>query len=1359
MSKVSSEEERSKISKQAKSDITEVSKPENGIRSKRRKRPRQMFSPDDDSQLSRRKQKKPKRFPFSSTAPDRPCDILQDGTPFCCDLCKSRYVINRFSKKSLKNRRSKHVPAPKQKYDPVKQKMLLLCNACGLTLDRPKKTKNAGSVSNEQERDKYIKEAKTWAKQLADQYDLPNAIHLYCPVIKRKKCACLQIYIEANGVEAEKQKRASQLSAMASEARRLSALKCYDKYVAETQKTPEKTSENSPEKQQDNNPENNSDQNSDNSPSKKLKRNVIIGLGNGHKKSEKFTEFVLLNRENLKRKLQLCERATQKILCYSNNFLHKKLKTEEKRFRALPVKGKARLGLLQSFDDLAKKRCCVDNCVMMALTHRTILEEWRRRARQGQLEARRVIAEMLTPTACARKNCYTFVTAVTGCSRTTIVQVNQQMAQTNGDREPPTHGLKKYHHKSKKKEQSKAVASMETAVTEIQTNVVDKQREQLQQLQVQLHEQQIQLQQQQELQHQLLQQTLSSQGKSQTDNVNLLQQINNQLNMQIQNTQKNLQQTLHNMGLLIGTSTTGNQDKTTICSHDIQNKTGTSSNINLSSGNIILTPAQELSININAEQARIKSNVQKKQSKILKSLVETNLAQGQTVIVTSSNSSQSSQVLFTPAGVTVIPQNNISHQSQNEGIPAQQNIIQNPQQIIQAPQNIIPTSHPMIPTQQQMMQRQQNIVLTQPNYQFGQMSSQSDENVITIQPNTVNIAAQHQTAEEIIMNPILDNGGNRIYNFTLPIQGAGNQQIISLENMPVDKVSEVLSNAQVVEMSLPSFLESAKKCGPVQTGSTFVTEVNRDKSLQSNKIFKSNLRRKPNTGKTSATNNLSSSKTAAVQKQLYTNTQVNANLSDQELSPPNMTIFTNNGETSNEMPCIPDIVLKEFARASHLTNVNNPTMYTAAPLVSQFTANKYNNQLENRNPFISGNIPTEVMGIGQTVTDDLSIECDNNPSGRIIDQLSVKPVSKSTKSQRSRNSNINSSQNVSVSQTVSQGHNPTTYHMVSSTKTKIPPKTKEHYERQKPMSVPTSTLTSEYMNFSLPLSDVITMYSNQTVGQKVSNTDQTQQLQLTLQINPVSRSSGDNAFGTNTVDLGSLLIMDQNNRSQACVPPKPQIDKKISRKSENIYKSQRSRQDSQSLVIDEDISTEGNMTDTDEEVQDILKTSNKSRKEVNSKTTIEQPVTLAKRTGTLPFQPMERSDTMIIDQSVERSDTIFMNQSVVRSDTAILKPSGTISSFEDIQRSDTIKLPEEPDQLETITIPVRKQKGKKRDNAKKSIDKRKQFVQVNQTTLVSGQPSNCTQTVGTNDQVILTGTNNQHCQAWLQKIINEVKKN
>jgi len=33
----------------------------------------------------------------------------------------------------------------------------------------------------------------------------------------------------------------------------------------------------------------------------------------------------------------------------------------------------------------------------MAVTHRKLLQEWRERARKGQLEARRVIAEMLTP--------------------------------------------------------------------------------------------------------------------------------------------------------------------------------------------------------------------------------------------------------------------------------------------------------------------------------------------------------------------------------------------------------------------------------------------------------------------------------------------------------------------------------------------------------------------------------------------------------------------------------------------------------------------------------------------------------------------------------------------------------------------------------------------------------------------------------------------------------------------------------------------------------------------------------------------------------------------------------------------------
>lgn len=53
-----------------------------------------------------------------------------------------------------------------------------------------------------------------------------------------------------------------------------------------------------------------------------------IGLGNGHKKSKQYETFVINKRQYLREDMHLCERATQKILLYSNNFLHKRLKTE-----------------------------------------------------------------------------------------------------------------------------------------------------------------------------------------------------------------------------------------------------------------------------------------------------------------------------------------------------------------------------------------------------------------------------------------------------------------------------------------------------------------------------------------------------------------------------------------------------------------------------------------------------------------------------------------------------------------------------------------------------------------------------------------------------------------------------------------------------------------------------------------------------------------------------------------------------------------------------------------------------------------------------------------------------------------------
>ena len=60
----------------------------------------------------------------------------------------------------------------------------------------------------------------------------------------------------------------------------------------------------------------------------------------------------------------------------------------------------------------------------MASTHGKLLEKWRERAISSQLEARRVLAEMLTPSGGNRANCYRFVSLVTGCSHSTIGKVN-----------------------------------------------------------------------------------------------------------------------------------------------------------------------------------------------------------------------------------------------------------------------------------------------------------------------------------------------------------------------------------------------------------------------------------------------------------------------------------------------------------------------------------------------------------------------------------------------------------------------------------------------------------------------------------------------------------------------------------------------------------------------------------------------------------------------------------------------------------------------------------------------------------------------------------------------------------------------
>lgn len=64
---------------------------------------------------------------------------------------------------------------------------------------------------------------------------------------------------------------------------------------------------------------------------KQGKQRPQVPRGLKKRRSKEFEEFVLKNRQYLREELHLCERASQRVLMYSNNFLHKKLKTSPSR--------------------------------------------------------------------------------------------------------------------------------------------------------------------------------------------------------------------------------------------------------------------------------------------------------------------------------------------------------------------------------------------------------------------------------------------------------------------------------------------------------------------------------------------------------------------------------------------------------------------------------------------------------------------------------------------------------------------------------------------------------------------------------------------------------------------------------------------------------------------------------------------------------------------------------------------------------------------------------------------------------------------------------------------------------------------
>ncbi|XP_021940778.1 uncharacterized protein LOC110840210 isoform X3 [Zootermopsis nevadensis] len=370
-------------------------------------------------------------------------DVGPNGKPFSCEKCHSPFIVNPARIHRLDPRRKYR---PRKITDVVTKQVLLLCNACGLSMSRSRKERHKKEPPTQEEKDAYLKKAAEFAASLAASLQDLDACRLYCPAFKSSACRCLQKYISADGRSEEgSNERALHLLALLKEARQLTKQKIASQTI-EINTEPGARSETENEG----------------------KQRPQVPRGLKKRRSKEYEEFVLKNRQYLREELHLCERASQRVLMYSNNFLHKKLKTSPSRgCRVDRVNGKNARGLLKPVSQLANETCCSDRCVTMVLTHSKLLETWRARVKLGQREARRVLAEMLTPSGGSKANCYKFISMVTGCSYATICLVSDQMRRTQGEREPPDHGLKKWwrdHPTDNKKKEKQKVCNKSSKV-------------------------------------------------------------------------------------------------------------------------------------------------------------------------------------------------------------------------------------------------------------------------------------------------------------------------------------------------------------------------------------------------------------------------------------------------------------------------------------------------------------------------------------------------------------------------------------------------------------------------------------------------------------------------------------------------------------------------------------------------------------------------------------------------------------------------------------------------------------------------------------------------------------------------------
>ncbi|GFN79670.1 hypothetical protein PoB_000617600 [Plakobranchus ocellatus] len=371
-------------------------------------------------------------------------DVSESGRPFVCSLCETKCS-------NPSKIKGKNGPVYKEKDG----RSLQLCVDCAIAINH---TENKGP--SQEQRQQFEEEGRQFGQHLANYLGDGEATRLYCSFYATRQCGCIQNFI--SGVSHSKRKKCTfsdpdipsllpeecmdppdDKADKAQRATYLLQLLKESKNRKKVQRTKRSRTSSNQSVSSVRSVDSQSGGETDTGSTSNAVTNQQGELDPSTVSQKRLENFILVHRAKLK-KIGICERGCQRVLCYSNNFLHKK-SVFGKEARLQRTKGRAALGQLDPVEDLPGITCCEKLCVKFAELKPGKVAQWRQQAQQSQRESWRVISEMLASrhiTGGPQHACCRFISLVTGCCLATVRKVYAETLLSKGQMVEREHGLR-----------------------------------------------------------------------------------------------------------------------------------------------------------------------------------------------------------------------------------------------------------------------------------------------------------------------------------------------------------------------------------------------------------------------------------------------------------------------------------------------------------------------------------------------------------------------------------------------------------------------------------------------------------------------------------------------------------------------------------------------------------------------------------------------------------------------------------------------------------------------------------------------------------------------------------------------------